>query len=280
MTLKRQILEEYIVTRLLADEAKARGITVETLERLEVQDRILAVTEEQKRAVFESVPQTYAGKTEAEAFKIIGEKLRSIREADARRKLLANLRKKANVQVLLAPPPRDASNPDPYVGSETATVTFVEYSDFQCPFCQRAFPVVSQLREIYKDRVKFVFKDFPLSIHPQASKAAEAGSCAAEQGKFWELHQWMFQNPRNLHVADLKRAASEKGLDAKAFAQCLDGNRYEAAWRADMEEGQKLGIQATPTFVINGQLVVGAKPLDDLKKIIDQQLAKGLGTEN
>ena len=194
--------------------------------------------------MFEAMPQAYAGKTEADAFRMIGENLRSIRLADARKKLVADLRRRAGVQVFLPAPSPVSLHADRTQGTEAAQVTFVEYSDFQCPFCQRAYPVVKQLRETYKDRVKFIFKDFPLSIHPQAAKAAEAGACATEQGRFWEMHQWRFENSKSLQVNDLKRAANTLRLDAAKFSECLDSGRYESVWREDIAEGQSLGVQA------------------------------------
>ncbi|MEO8362339.1 MAG: thioredoxin domain-containing protein [Vicinamibacteria bacterium] len=274
LVLKRQILDEYLTNKVLADAAQARGLSLEEFQKLEVESRILAVTEDQKRAVFEAMPQAYVGKTEADAFRVIGDNLRSIRLAEARKKLVADLRRRAAVQVFLPAPSQVSLHPDRTQGTEAAQVTFVEYSDFQCPFCQKAYPIVKQLRETYKDRVRFVFKDFPLSIHPQAAKAAEAGACAGDQGRFWEMHQWMFENPKSLQVNDLKRAANTLRLDTGKFSECLDSSRYEASWREDIAEGQRLGVQATPTFLINGQAVVGAKSLAELTKILDIELQK------
>ena len=152
LNLKRQILEDYIVKRLLEDEAKSRGITVAALENTEIDGKILAITEDQKRAVYETVPQAYAGKIEAEAFKLIEANLRAVRLAEARRRLLADLRKKYAVQVLIEAPKLVAAigGDDPSTGPANALVTLVGYSDFQCPYCARAYPTVKQLLAKYK----------------------------------------------------------------------------------------------------------------------------------
>jgi protein-disulfide isomerase len=280
LNLKRQILEEYIVKRLLEDQAKLRGLTVIALEKAEIDDKILPVTEEQKRAVYEMVPQNFTGKSEADAFKQIEVQLRSVRLAEARKKVLADLRRRAGVEILLPEPVRAtvAVGDDPVSGPSTAPVTLVAYTDFQCPFCVRAYATVKQLRAKYKDQLRVVFKDFPLDIHPQATKAAEGGSCAFEQGKFWEYHDRLFENPRALSIPDLKKVAQGLGLDLSKFNECIDSNKYTAEWQADMAEGQKLGASGTPTFFANGRMFVGAKSLEEMSKIIDEELMKAGGT--
>jgi protein-disulfide isomerase len=280
LSLKRQILEEYIVKRLLEDAAKTRGLSVAALEKAEIDDRIVPVTEEQKRAVYEMVPQNFAGKSEADAFKQIDAQLRTVRLAERRKQYMADLRRRAGVEILLPEPPRPAAQmagDDPAWGPASAPVTMLVFSDFQCPFCVRAYPTIKQLQTKYKDRVRLVFKDYPLDIHPFAPKAAEAGSCAAEQGRFWEFHDKLFENPRALQVPDLKRTAQSLGLDAAKFGECLDSGKFAAEWQADMAEGNKAGVNGTPTFIANGRMVVGAKSFEEMSKILDEELAKAGG---
>ena len=278
LTLKRQILEDYIVQKLLEDQARLHGVTVEALEKSEIDDKILPVTDDQKRAVYEMVPQNFAGKTQAEAFKLIETQLRSVRLAEARKTYLADLRRRAGVEILLeAPKVVMAAGDDPSVGPANAPVTLVEYSDFQCPYCARAYPTVKQLQAKYKDQVRIVFKDFPLDMHPLAAKAAEGGACAFEQGKFWEYHDKLFENQRALSVPDLKRTAQALGLDTTRFNACIDSPKYAYEWQADTAEGQKLGVTGTPTFFANGRMFVGAKSLEEMSKIIDEELVKAGG---
>jgi protein-disulfide isomerase len=168
---------------------------------------------------------------------------------------------------------------DPVWGPEDASVVMVEFSDFQCPYCHRfATETLPQIRQTYGDKVRFIYRDFPLSsIHPQAEKAAEAGQCAQEQGKFWELHDLMFENQDALMVDDLKGYAQEAGLDAATFNDCLDSGKTAQEIQRDYQDGQVAGVTGTPGFLVNGVLVVGAQPFSVFQQVIDQLLAAGGG---
>ncbi len=274
--IKRQVLEDYILRTLMEKEARARGISVEQLQKLEIDERIVPVTEEQQRAAYESSPpEQFQGKTQAEAFAQIEANLTRIRSAEARAKLLGMLRSKTPVTVLMRQP-RFAieAGGGASTGPAGAAVTIVEFSDFQCPACGHAFPTVKRLMEKYQGKVRIVFRDYPLPIHPQAPKAAEAARCAADQGRFWELHDRMFQNQQKLAVADLKAAAAEIGMDGAAFGSCLDSGRYAAAVQKDVADGRGYGVSATPTFFINGRMINGAAPLQSFSQVIDEELQK------
>jgi protein-disulfide isomerase len=161
----------------------------------------------------------------------------------------------------------------PIKGSDSAQVTIVEFSDFQCPFCSRVNPTLKQVEDKYGDKVRVVFRNFPLlQIHPNAAKAAEAASCAADQGKFWEMHDKLFANQQKLAVEDLKVHATDLGLKADVFNQCLDSGQKEAEWKKDMNEGTSYGLTGTPAFFINGRLISGAQPLEAFTAIIDEEL--------
>lgn len=273
--IKRQVLDDYIARTLLEKEASARGISVQDLEKREIADKVAPVTEEQTRAVYESNPQPFQGKSEAEAFAQIEANLKRIRVGEARRRLMSALRAKTPVTVSLEPPRFEvAAGDDPATGPEGAPVTIVEFSDFQCPACGRAFPTVKQLLQRYQGKLRLVFRDFPLPMHPQAPKAAEAAACANEQGKFWEMHDRLFTNQQALQVADLKRHAAELGLDGARFDTCLDSGKRAGDWKADVETGRKLGVNSTPTFFINGRMLNGAAPLQAFAEIIDQELGR------
>ena len=131
-----------------------------------------------------------------------------------------------------------------------------------------------KIRETYGDKVRWVFKDFPLPSHAEAFKASEAAHCAGEQGKYWEMHDRMFANQRALTVPDLKAAAVAMKLDATAFNQCLDSGKFAEAIRADMAQGEKLGVNSTPSIFVNGRALVGAQPFEAFKAIIDEELAR------
>jgi protein-disulfide isomerase len=123
--------------------------------------------------------------------------------------------------------------------------------------------------------VKFVFKDFPLtSIHPNAYKAAEAAHCAGDQGKYWEYHDQLFANQQSLMPEDLKKHAAELGLDAGAFASCLDSSKYSERVRDGVAEGTRLGVNSTPMFYVNGRVLSGAQPYEAFVSVIDEELSR------
>lgn len=161
---------------------------------------------------------------------------------------------------------------DPFFGSPDAAVTIIEYSDFQCPYCARAVPVLNQIKSTYGNAVRIVYKDFPLGFHQFAQKAAEAGQCANEQGRFWELHDIMFANQGSLDVASIKGYASSLGLDTNQFNSCLDSGKYASEVQQDVNSGKAAGVSGTPTFFVNGKKIVGAQPFSEFKKIIDAEL--------
>ncbi len=165
----------------------------------------------------------------------------------------------------------------PFKGTADAKVAIVEYSDFQCPFCARAYPTVKQVLKDYDGKVKFYYKHFPLGFHQNAQKAAEAYECALDQGKQWEYHDKLFDNSQGdgtgLNIADLKKYAADLGLDTAKFNSCLDGGQKAAKVQADTAEGAANGVSGTPTFFINGQAVVGAQPYSAFQQAIDAKLA-------
>lgn len=163
---------------------------------------------------------------------------------------------------------------DPSIGSSDAKVTIVEYSDFECPFCQRAELTMNQLLDEYNGRIRLVYRNYPLSFHQYSEISAEAGELAYEQGKFWEMHDKMFENRANLKEKDLKRYAEEIGLDMELFNAGLDSHKYEAEVKRDIADGNRLGVTGTPAFFINGRSVIGAQPIENFRKVIDEELAK------
>ena len=196
----------------------------------------------------------------------------------ARQDVIAELRKSAPAIRVMFEPPRtkvDVAANDASLGPSSAPITIVEFSDFQCPFCQRAAPTLKQIRSKYGDKVRIVWKDFPLTqIHPQAFKAAEAGRCAEEQGKFWEFHDQMFGNQAALQPDSLKKYAADMGLDATKFNACLDSSKYAERVRDGVAAGTRLGVNSTPTLYINGRMLTGAQPYETFASIIDEELAR------
>lgn len=158
-------------------------------------------------------------------------------------------------------------------GDFNAPITLVEFSDFECPFCERHYPTLKKILSDYAGKVRLVYKHFPLSFHPNSQKAAEASECADEQGKFWEYHDKLFENQAAGYSVDkFKKWADELGFNAKKFNDCLDTDKYASKVAADEQEGQNDGVQGTPATFVNGQLVSGAVPLESFKSIIDSLL--------
>jgi protein-disulfide isomerase len=161
------------------------------------------------------------------------------------------------------------------VGPEDAVITIVEFSDFQCPYCQKWHDqVYESLMAAYPGKIRLVYRNFPLTqIHPQAMTAAEASLCAGEQDVYWQYHQKLFENSAALNDDIYASLAADLGLDTTAFETCMTGHKYQSEIEADMQFSIDLGIQSTPTFFINGIPFVGAQPLSNFQQLIDNELA-------
>jgi len=178
-------------------------------------------------------------------------------------------------------PPRAVINTTgrPTRGNASAPVRIVEFSDFECPYCQMAYGVVKQVEKDYPTQVGFTYMYFPLSFHPNAQKAAEASECAYRQKPeaFWSFHDWMFEK-RTLDVPSLKAYAGAIGLNTTQFNACLDGGQATAQVAADTAQGSANGVQGTPGFFINGRATLpqGYRPYEELKAYVDKELAIAL----
>jgi protein-disulfide isomerase len=164
----------------------------------------------------------------------------------------------------------------PSLGPASAPVTLVEFSDFQCPFCSRVGPTLKQIRETYGDQVRLVFKHLPLDMHRDAPGAHAAAEAAGRQDKFWEMHDKIFENQRELNAEKYKQYATELGLDVAQFEKDVASSEVKARVDADKREAASLGATGTPSFFINGRYLSGARPFEAFKEIIDAELeAKG-----
>jgi protein-disulfide isomerase len=176
----------------------------------------------------------------------------------------------------------------PSKGSQSAKLVLVEFTDYQCPFCGRHFQQTSpQIERDYVNtgRVRHVVRDFPIeSIHKDALKAAEAAHCAGERGQYWQMHDRLFNSQNALAADQLVAYAGALGLDVQSFRQCLDSNKYSAKIRQDLVEAQKIGVQATPSFLLGVaepggssvkvvKMIAGAHPYAVFKEAIDSLLS-------
>ena len=275
---RRAALESIIADSLLAEAAKGSGMSADGYLEAEIAKRVKPITDAEVTTFYQGNTSQMQGRSLEAMAPAINRFLTDQRRAQARDTILDELRKKGPaIRVALEVPRVNvtiaASNPT--LGRATAPVTVVEFSDYQCPYCQRVEPTLKRLREAYGDKLRFVWKDFPLTqIHPQAFKAGEAAHCAGDQGKYWELHDVLFNKQQELQPPDLKRHAAELGLDANAFNQCLDSSKHGERVRDGVSEGGALGVNSTPTLFINGRRLSGAQPYEAFTVIIDEELAK------
>jgi protein-disulfide isomerase len=167
-----------------------------------------------------------------------------------------------------ATPRRDA----PSQGPADAKVTVEVWSDFECPFCAKGGATLEQLRAKYGDRIRIVFRHAPLPFHEHARLAAAASMAAAEQGRFWEYHDALFQQQNELDRASLEKLAKKLKLDVERFRKALDTGAYDNYVEADWVEAKSRGVAGTPTFFINDTALVGAQPLEEFVKAIDAGL--------
>lgn len=167
-----------------------------------------------------------------------------------------------------------STDDDPSIGPEDAPITIIEFSDYQCSYCRSWYQqVFEQLLSNYPNQIRFVYRDLPLSMHPEALPAAESADCAGEQGAYWQYHDALFNGQYGLDRAAYERYAVDLGLDTKAFAACLDSHRYQDEVQADASDAASVGINSTPTFVLNGRVLIGALPFADFQAVIAEELA-------
>jgi protein-disulfide isomerase len=274
---RRTALEAIIADMLIEQAAKAQGVSSEQYVQAETAKRLKPVTDADVAAFFQQNQNQMQGRGLQQMAPAIRRYLEEQNRGAAQQALVADLRKAGPAVNILFEAPREevaVAADDPALGAASAPVTVVEFSDFQCPFCQRVAPTLKQLKATYGDKIRIVWKDFPLtSIHPEAFKAAEAGNCAREQGKFWEFHDRLFANQQALQPDALKEHAAAVGLDTAAFNMCLDSAKHSDRVQQHIAAGTRLGINSTPAVFINGRQVSGAQPYEVFAGIIDEELA-------
>lgn len=269
---RKSALENLISRKVLELEAARRNISVDELKNRLLSGPVTVSPNQIEVVYLENLP-AFGSMSPDEA----KEKIRLDLEAQSRLKRyrdeLAKLRKTLNVEMMLDEPRLSVPTRTDFAstGPSTAEVVITEFSDFQCPYCKVVQPILKQLLREYRGRVRLDFKHLPLEQHPFAMPSAQAAFCSGKQGRFWEYHDALF-------AADfiskdlLQSAAIRSGLQLEAFQTCLDSPESRAAILADRQEAKRLGIESTPTFLINGKPLRGAAGLDQFKSIIDREL--------
>ncbi|HVP66300.1 MAG TPA: thioredoxin domain-containing protein [Anaeromyxobacteraceae bacterium] len=276
--LRRASLDALIAKRLVEAKAKAAGKSLDDYVRAEVIDKIADPTAAEVKALYDSAKAQ--GRDLPPLDQVKESIVRYLKQQKASQALQAyyeKLKADAKVEILLAayhPPRQTVEAKGPARGPDKAPIVIVEFSDFECPYCGRAEQTVAEVFRAYPDKVRLVYRDFPLPMHPNAPKAAEAAHCAGDQGKYWEMHSKLFANQRALEAPELKAYAKELKLDQAKFDKCLDSGEKAKLVEENHKAGSDLGVTGTPAFFVNGMLVNGAQPFEAFKELIDAELAQ------
>ena len=267
---------------LLIAEANRRNVAPEDIVRTEVSEKSHAPTEAEVVKFYSENKTRITGELEAVRNQL-KEYLVEQERQQLEQKMNEKLRQGANVRLLISEPPAPiqaiSTDDDPSIGPATATVTVVEFTDFQCPACAAMHPVLDEAQKVYKDKVRFVIRDFPLAMHANARKAAEAANAAHAQGKFFEYIDLLFKRQKALDVPSLKKYATELGLNRATFDAALDGGTFAAEVRHDVSDGEVYGVNSTPTIFVNG-VMLRTLSAEALKAAIDQALAATSATKS
>jgi thiol-disulfide isomerase/thioredoxin len=270
--LRKASLENLIVRRILETESSRRNVSVEIFKRT-LLDGPVDVLPSQVEELYAENLSAFASMSADEA----KEKLRFDLESQARlkryREELAKLRHAFNVETFLEEPrlPVPLASQAASIGNPNAQIVITEFSDFQCPYCKSVQPTLKEVLRAYGDKVRLEFKHLPLEQHPLAKISAQAAFCGGKQGRFWEYHDTVFGSDE-LSREFLDLAANKAGLQLPLFQQCLASAESRLAMIADLQDAKRLGIDSTPTFLINGKLLRGAASLDQFKSTIDREL--------
>jgi protein-disulfide isomerase len=275
--LRKQALDVKINDLLLEEEAKKRNVAGAALFDAEVLPRVKPVTEQDARKLYEERKAGVKGSFDELRPQII-QYLQNRAQGKAAEEYAGQLRKAATVQVFLKlpePPVFDIAIDDrPWKGGADAPVTIIEFTDYECPSCAATQPVLDEIAKEFADKVKLVVRNFPLAQHTNAFKAAEASEAAREQGKYWEYAALLFTNQKALEVNKLKEYASQLGLDRKKFDAALDSGRFSGKVKRDMADGDKIGVDSTPSVFINGKRA-RERTREALKAAIEAALKEG-----
>jgi predicted DsbA family dithiol-disulfide isomerase len=268
-------LDSLIDEKLFVLEAAKQQITKDQLIHNEIESNVETPSPEEVDAFYEA-NKAQIPIPKAQALPQVRQYMIDQSRRRYRNMLVTGLRRSHKVVTYLDPLRWDVQTAGhPSRGPANAPVTIVEFADFECPYCGGLFPTLKAVERTYADKVRFVYRQFPLTnMHPHAQKAAEASLCANEQQKFWEFHDSMFGNQLALAVEDLKSRAVTMKLNTTAFNTCLDSGRQAAAVAKDQEEARKLGVSSTPTMFINGRLLSGNQPYGDIRAIIEDELSR------
>ena len=279
---RRTAVEQFVLKKVVRDAALKAGFKDEGDKKAEdlyldkeIEAKLPQPSDEELQKAFDAVKdQVPPGMTMETVKPQLVRMLRGQKGQELMTELFERLKKEAGVKVLLEEPRKQVEAVGPSRGPADAKVTIVEYSDFECPFCSRARTTVDKVMEANAGKVKLVFRHFPLPMHQNAQKAAEASACADAQGKFFAMHDQLFDHARELEAEKLPGYAEAIGLDMAKFKACLEGGEMAKVVEKDMAAAEAIGVSSTPTFFVNGRELAGALPQEEFQRVIDEELAK------
>ncbi|MBF0380336.1 MAG: DsbA family protein [Magnetococcales bacterium] len=272
--LREEKIQELLINHLLGLEAKANNIKVDQVLDEMVNKKIPPLSDADVSEFIKANKGRLPDDGKGMEDKIRGYLMQQLQQ-NLQASYLQSLTRKYNVTLELDTPRYDVPGPQDLVkGNKNAPITIIEFSDYECPYCQRAQKVLKKVEEKYGDKIRFVFRHFPLPFHKKAPKASEAAQCAQDQGAFWPFHKALFKSDFDLSIAEFKKLAKKLKLNSKQFNKCLDSGSYASRVAADKKDGKSLGITGTPTFFINGIKLVGAVPFKDFVEVIEKELAQ------
>jgi protein-disulfide isomerase len=273
--IQRNMLETLLNKIVIEEEAKRRGVSVEEL-RQALTAHVTVTPDEVADAYASAAGRAPVGIPDGSDIREqIKTSLLAQRRADAFRSAVATLRANLSVDILLQPPPPlrlSITSSGPTRGTPKAPLTIVEFADFECPYCREMTAALDKVFAEYGDKVQFTYRHLPLPNHRFAFKAAQAAVCADQQGKFWDYHARLFNSTRELSTDTLAQIARDLKLDAAQYDACISGEASRKVVSADVQEALKLGISSTPTLFVNGRMIRGAAPFEELKKILSEEL--------
>ena len=275
-----QALESKVMEALLEAEASKQGLSdVEALLKKEIEDKVGEPTEEELQAFYQVMQRQLRGAPYESVKPQVAAEVTRRKQTERFGAYIEGLKATYNVKVELPFPelPRIpvSADDDPSIGPEDAPITIVQFAEYQCPYCGKAGEAVDQVMEKYGDKVRMVYRDFPLSFHPRAIPAAIAANCAGDQGKYWEMHGLLMNDQRALEEEDLTAHATTLQLDLAKWSTCRLDPAQAAEVQKDFEDGQAAGVSGTPAFFINGVMLSGAQPYSEFERIIERELEAG-----
>jgi protein-disulfide isomerase len=272
---RKVALDGLIGDRLVAQAAKKDGKTVEEFLNAEVESQVETPSKEMVKGFYEQNKARIGDKPLKEVEADITGFLTNSQRRQLEGALARRLKEGATIATHISPPrvAIELSGDEPSRGGgKDAPITMVEFTDYQCPYCQRTQATVQQVIDTYGDKVRHVVLDFPLSFHAEAFKASEGAHCAGDQGKYFEFNAKLFTSQRDLKIDALKRFAKERDLDGAKFTKCLVDGVHTARVQKNLDYGQQLGVTGTPAFFINGIPLSGARPFADFRSLIEGDL--------